>query len=438
MKKIVVLGSGESGVGAAILAKQKGFDVFVSDKGQIKENYKIELEKHAVPYEEGAHDEARILSADEIIKSPGIPDKAPLVMAAVQKGIPVISEIEFASRFSDAFTIGITGSNGKTTTTNLVYHILKTAGKDVAMGGNVGYSFARLVAEAPRSIYVLELSSFQLDGIVDYRPDIAILLNITPDHLDRYDYKMENYVASKFRIAMNQKPADKFIYNAADEQILGFLNKNKIAPEKTGIEKVLFENEKLTVGKAVFDFSKSKLKGIHNYFNATCAIHAAWAVGVENVAIQTAIDTFQPVPHRMEPLTVIEGVEFINDSKATNVDSVLMALQSMNKPLVWIAGGQDKGNDYAPLTELVKNKVRSIVCLGVDNQKIIDSFSKLCPIVETRSATGAVEAAFEMAKTGFVVVLSPACASFDLFKNYEDRGDQFKAAVEAFAKKRKN
>ncbi len=428
MKKIVVLGSGESGVGAAILAKQKGFDVFVSDKGQIKENYKIELEKHAVPYEEGAHDEARILSADEIIKSPGIPDKAPLVMAAVQKGIPVISEIEFASRFSDAFTIGITGSNGKTTTTNLVYHILKTAGKDVAMGGNVGYSFARLVAEAPRSIYVLELSSFQLDGIVDYRPDIAILLNITPDHLDRYDYKMENYVASKFRIAMNQKPADKFIYNAADEQILGFLNKNKIAPEKTGIEKVLFENEKLTVGKAVFDFSKSKLKGIHNYFNATCAIHAAWA----------AIDTFQPVPHRMDPLTVIEGVEFINDSKATNVDSVLMALQSMNKPLVWIAGGQDKGNDYAPLTELVKNKVRSIVCLGVDNQKIIDSFSKLCPIVETRSATGAVEAAFEMAKPGFVVLLSPACASFDLFKNYEDRGDQFKAAVEAFAKKRKN
>lgn len=438
--KVVVLGAGESGVGAALLAKQQGYEIFVSDRGPIKEQYKKELIENDIPYEEGQHSEKKIFEATEVIKSPGIPDKVELIQKIKARGIPVISEIEFASKHTQATTVAITGSNGKTTTTNLIYHLLKTSGLDVAVGGNVGYSFARLLTEDEHAIYVLELSSFQLDGIKDFRPHISILLNITPDHLDRYEYKMENYIASKFRITMNQQAEDHFIYNSADENINGVLeakrSKAKLLPvgfsDGSDIPIVIGNRNQriIKVDQKQYDLSQSNLKGKHNYFNATCAIKAAHLLGATQEAIQIGLNTFVNDPHRLESVATIDGVEYINDSKATNVDAVYYALDAMTKPVVWIVGGTDKGNDYGPVMHLVEERVKAIICLGIDNQKLLETFSPMVKIIEeTKSADEAVRRAKIYAEAGDVVLLSPACASFDLFKNYMDRGEQFKTAV---------
>lgn len=428
--KIAILGAGESGVGAAILAKQKGHKVFVSDKGQIKEHYKAELNQHGIAFEEGTHDHERILAMNLIIKSPGIPDKAPLLQEIHRKGLPVISEIEFAARYTQSFTIGITGSNGKTTTTNLTYHLLATAGKDVAMGGNVGKSFARIVAERDYPFYVLELSSFQLEGIQEYRPDISMILNITPDHLDRYEYQLEKYAAAKFNIIKAQEAKDTFLYNA-DDPILGELRENYPTLAKTvSLSFQMTEGTRLNVGGFTFDMSTTPLMGRHNYMNALFAVHTALQVGIAPGVIQKGLNTFINAPHRLEKVATVNGVAYINDSKATNVDSVYYALEAMTQPTVWIVGGQDKGNDYGPLLDFVKAKVKTIVCMGLDNRKIVQSFSGMVEnIVETGSAVEAVQRAAQFASTGDTVLLSPACASFDLFQNYEDRGNQFKAAV---------
>lgn len=427
---ISILGAGESGVGAALLAKHLGFSVFVSDAGSIKENFKHELRTNAIPYEEGKHTWTSIFDADEIIKSPGIPDHLPLIAELHRQGKPVISEIEFASRFTTAVIIGITGSNGKTTTTRLTYHLLKTAGLNVALGGNVGYSFARNIIEKKYDYHVLELSSFQLDGIAHFHPNVAILLNITPDHLDRYEYKMENYVRAKFRIAMNQTEDDVLILNADDPEIQNRLKTNRLAPKMIRVSNHFENTHSIQVGDSVFDMRSCVLKGQHNFFNAACAIHAAKAVDIGDDAIQQALNTFVNVPHRLEYVATIDGVEYINDSKATNVDSVFYALQAMEKPVVWIAGGTDKGNDYAPIEALVRQKVKALVCLGVDNSKLITVFSPVLKnIEEAKSAAEAIGKARRLAESGDVVLLSPACASFDLFKNYEDRGDQFRAEV---------
>jgi len=429
-RRVIILGGGESGVGSAILAKQKGFEVFVSDKGKIQPKYQKELKENDIPYEEGQHTENLIFNAVEIIKSPGIPDKVPMIKELHKKGIPVISEIEFAGRYNEATIIGITGSNGKTTTTNLIFHLLKTAGKNVEMGGNVGYSFARLVAENKHKILVLELSSFQLDGMFEFKSDIAILLNITPDHLDRYDYKMENYIASKFRVFRNQTSSEVAIYNLMDENIKNFLKKNPLNSKVKPVRKIRVEDGYLKVQRSKYDLKNVSLKGKHNMFNATAAILAIKQLGVSNALIQKGLETFQPVPHRLEKVAVVDGVEYINDSKATNVDAVYYALEAMDKPTVWVVGGTDKGNDYEPLADLAKEKVKAIVCLGVDNTKIKDYFNSICStIIETQSAQEAVQQSSKLASKGDVVLLSPACASFDLFKNYIDRGDQFRAAV---------
>lgn len=422
----MILGAGESGVGAAILGKKQGYEVFVSDKSDIKDHFKAELDAAGITYESGQHTEGVILAADEIVKSPGIPDKVDLIKKAKEKGIPVISEIEFGYRYCTGKIIAITGSNGKTTTTNLTYHLLKTAGLDVVVGGNIGYSFARLVANEPHTYYVLEMSSFQLDGIKTFRPGIAILTNITPDHLDRYDYKMENYVASKFRIAMNQGATDIFIYNADDVEIQNFMQGKSFNLKKIPIG-MYFEGDQL---RGVFDMTKTRLKGPHNYFNASCAIEAAKTVGITEGVIQEGLETFVNAPHRLEFVAEVSGVEYINDSKATNVDSVFWALKAMTKPTVLILGGLDKGNDYSQIEEMVREKVKAIVCMGVDNAKIMEYFFTIVKnIDESKSAQEAVSVAAKFAETGDVVLLSPACASFDLFKNYEDRGEQFKKAV---------
>lgn len=429
---IAILGAGESGVGAAILALQKGHEVFVSDKGQIKEQYKTELNQQGIAFEEGSHDHDRILAADLIIKSPGIPDKAPLLQEIFQKGLPVISEIEFAARYTQHFTIGITGSNGKTTTTNLIYHLLAKAGLDVAMGGNVGKSFARIVAERDFAYYVLELSSFQLEGIQEYRPDISMILNITPDHLDRYAYKMDNYVRSKFRIARNQQSNNLLLLNGDDPNIEEFRTQSGLILQARveEIQQSQLQNQLVKIDNQYFNLKTTNLRGPHNAFNAACALRAALALGAQVATLQAALETFTPPPHRLEQVAVIEGITYINDSKATNVDSVYYALQAMNTPTVWIVGGQDKGNDYAPLLELVRQKVKAIVCMGLDNEKIRRFFGPLhIPIAETKSALAAVQKSKEWAASGDTVLLSPACASFDLFNNYEDRGEQFKKAV---------
>jgi len=431
---VIVLGAGESGVGAALLAKKNNYEVFVSDYGTIKKNFKKELNNNKIPFEENKHTKEKIFEADLIIKSPGIPDKVPVIQESLQRGIDVISEIEFAAKYTSAKIIAITGSNGKTTTTNLTYHLLKTAGLDVSVGGNIGHSFARLLAtQKKNAFYVLELSSFQLDNIKEFRPDIAILLNITPDHLDRYDYQLSNYAASKFRIMMNQQPGDLFIYNISDNNVNELMNGRRVTMDTLPVRQAFFENEKIEVGGQQFDMSKCVLKGPHNYFNATCAIHAAQYLGVSTKAIQKALNTFVNDPHRMELVATVNGIDFINDSKATNVDSVYYALLSMKKPVVWVVGGTDKGNDYSPLYQLVKDKVKAIVCLGVDNQKLHDSFENMVPeMMDTQSTIEAVKMSIEFAEQGDVVLLSPACASFDLFKNYKDRGDQFREAVQLF------
>ena len=430
VNKIVILGGGESGLGAALLAKKLGYDIFVSDKGILKNEHKHIFRTNAIPYEESKHTWERIFEAAEIIKSPGIPDTTPLLRELYQRGIPVISEIEFASRHANATLLGITGSNGKTTTTNLTYHLLKSAGGKVGIGGNVGQSFSRNILELKQDIFVLELSSFQLDGIARFRPDVAILLNITPDHLDRYDYKMEHYIRSKFRIALNQRAEDAFIYNADDNNIQSFLIDNKLISKKIPVKNAFYNKKKLKVGSSLFDMQQCSLKGSHNFFNAACAIHAAKIMGLPDGQIQEGLNTFVNAPHRLERVASRKGVEYINDSKATNVDAVFYALRAMEKPVVWIAGGTDKGNDYRSISSLVEEKVKALICLGMDNAKLREVFSPILKnIEEVQSAREAVKRAAIYAEEGDVVLLSPACASFDLFKNYEDRGNQFKEAV---------
>jgi UDP-N-acetylmuramoylalanine--D-glutamate ligase len=434
--KIAVLGAGESGVGVALLAKKQGFDVFVSDKGKIKASYKQELLTHGIPNEEGRHTEARLREASEIVKSPGIPDQIPLIRELRQAGKPVISEIEFASRYTEAMLIGITGSNGKTTTTRLTYHLLQSGGRDAGMAGNVGNSFARLLAEEePKEVYVLELSSFQLDGIRDFRPHLSMILNITPDHLDRYEYRMENYIRSKFEIVRNQKTEDLFLYNGEDENIRQYMAGKTFLPECEALTGRQIEGTALNVDHEVFELRNPALRGRHNAMNALFAVTACRYLGVADADIRRGLDDFVNVPHRLEKVAEMNGVTFYNDSKATNVDAAYYALGAMEGSVIWIAGGQDKGNDYGRLEPLVREKVKAVVCLGVDNEKIVRVFDGIVDtIVETRSAEEAVREAARLADPGDAVLLSPACASFDLFKNYEDRGDQFKAAVKKLQK----
>ncbi len=440
-KQLVILGGGESGIGAALLAKQKDYDVFLFDEGSLKEGYRNELQKAGIPFAEKEVDENRIFSAAEVVKSPGIPEKNEWVKKIRAKGIPVISEIEFAWRHrGKSRIVGITGSNGKSTTTALIYHMCKTAGMDAALVGNIGYSFARQIAEDPKEIYVAEISSFQLDDIVEFRPDVSILLNITEDHLDRYDYKFENYVLSKFRIAMNQLSTDYFIYNQDDEVVTNTMNNIPIKAKKLPMsmkqpvnEGGYISNNELHVkvnneqqSMSIYDFA---LKGRHNQFNTMAACVAGATMEIRKSKIREAVQSFQSLEHRMETVSTIRGVEFINDSKATNVNSTWYALESMTKPTVLILGGIDKGNDYGLIRELVKEKVKAIVCMGIDNTKIHEAFGQDMVIVDTASAEDAVQASFRLATPGDAVLLSPACASFDLFSNYEDRGKQFKQAV---------
>ncbi len=444
MKRMVILGSGESGVGSAILAREKGFEVFVSDFGKIGEKYKTELIKENIVFEEGQHTESLILNADEVIKSPGIPDSAPLVVKLRQQNTPVISEIEFAGRYTKAKTICITGSNGKTTTTLLTYHILKKAGYNVGLGGNVGKSFAWQVARENFDYYVLELSSFQLDGMYKFRADVAVLLNITPDHLDRYEYSFEKYTASKFRIVQNQTAEQHFVYCLDDTTISSYMQthpvhatcvpftiKQQLSGDGAYLnEKQLTLNYKPNQQPLIMTIQQLALQGKHNVYNSMAASMAARIVDVRKEIIRESLQDFQNIEHRLEFVASINGVEFINDSKATNVNSTWYALESMEKPVIWICGGQDKGNNYDELTDLVKARVKAIVCLGKDNKKIISAFKKVVDtIIETDNASEAVLTSFKLGKKGDVVLLSPACASFDLFKNYEDRGMQFKAAV---------
>jgi len=440
--KLVILGGGESGTGAAILGKQKGWEVFLSDKSSLKEVYKKELDAKGIRWEEGQHTESEILSADCIIKSPGIPHKVPIVQQAKAKGIEIISEIEFASRYTDAKIIAITGSNGKTTTTTLVYHLLKEAGLSVAVGGNIGYSFARLVAQEPKKYYVLEISSFQLDDITSFHPHIALLLNITPDHLDRYNYEFQNYIDAKMRITEFQQAADFLIYDADDPVTAQEIGKGQVKAqllpfslEKTfekGAWSLDEKNMYVNVNQNIFEMSTKDLtiKGKHNLKNAMGATMVAKLLNVRNENIRNSLMTFQGVPHRLEFVREVEGVRYINDSKATNVNSVYYALDSMEEGLVWIVGGQDKGNDYTPLIPYVSKKVKAIVCLGLDNQKIIQTFQSIVPtIIETHSMEDAVQVGRGLSQEGDTVLLSPACASFDLFQSYEDRGNQFKHYV---------
>ena len=440
--KLVILGGGESGTGAAVLGKQKGWEVFLSDKSSLKEVYKKELDAKGIRWEEGQHTESEILSADCIIKSPGIPHKVPIVQQAKAKGIEIISEIEFASRYTDAKIIAITGSNGKTTTTTLVYHLLKEAGLSVAVGGNIGYSFARLVAQEPKEYYVLEISSFQLDDITSFHPHIALLLNITPDHLDRYNYEFQNYIDAKMRITEFQQAADYLIYDAAVPVTVQEINKGQVKAqllpfslEKTferGAWSLDEKNMYVNVNQNIFEMSTKDLtiKGKHNLKNAMGATMVAKLLNVRNENIRNSLMTFQGVPHRLEFVREVEGVRYINDSKATNVNSVYYALDSMEEGLVWIVGGQDKGNDYTPLIPYVSKKVKAIVCLGLDNQKIIQTFQSIVPtIIETHSMEDAVQVGRGLSQEGDTVLLSPACASFDLFQSYEDRGNQFKHYV---------
>ncbi len=427
MKKIVVLGGGVSGYGSAILAKKMGFDVFLSDRGKLAPRYCDLLDEWGVEYEEGGHSEARILAADEVIKSPGIPDSAPLVVALRERGIGVISEIEFAGRYLGAArTICITGSNGKTTTTSLIYKILSDAGCRVALGGNIGESFAYSVATREVDWYVLEISSFQLDGMFDFRADVAVLMNITPDHLDRYGYRFENYVASKMRIEQNQRPEDSFIYSADDASILPSGGAQRLTFGRDDID----SQGIISANGIAIDSRLMQIKGLHNCYNAEAAALAAQAAGVATSQILESIYSFAPVEHRAEPAGEKAGVLYINDSKATNVDSVWYALESMTRPTVWIAGGTDKGNDYAPLMEFARAKVHTLVCMGLDNEMLEREFEGVIPtIISTSSLDDALTAARDSAKSGDVVLLSPACASFDLFKNYEHRGEMFKEWV---------
>ena len=439
--RIVVLGGGESGVGSAVLAKVKGFDVFLSDKGKIEEKYAEVLKKWDIPFESGQHTEELILNADEVVKSPGIPNSAPMVQKLVAQGTHIISEIEFAGRYDRARKICITGSNGKTTTTSLIYWLLKQAGMNVGLGGNIGRSYAYQVATEDFDIYVLELSSFQLDNVYDFKADIAIITNITPDHLDRYDHKMENYVKSKFRIVRNMNPEDCFIFCSDDEITVSHLDKIVVKArqlpftQKEEVQQGAF----LKDDKIVIRYEDSEcdvfirelaLGGRHNLYNSMAAAIAARVMDIDNDTIREALSSFRPVEHRLEKVLSIGGVLYINDSKATNVDSAWYALECQSSPVVWIVGGTDKGNDYSSLVPLAREKVKAMICMGLDNAKFHESFEGVVPeIYDVTSAHDAVQAASRLAKSGDVVLLSPCCASFDLFRNYEDRGEQFKAEV---------
>lgn len=439
-KRLVILGAGESGVGTAILGLKQDWDVFVSDKGEIKPSFQQEMEEANIPFESGKHTESLILNADLVVKSPGIPSKVALIQQLIEKNIPVISEIEFAGYYNSAKTICITGSNGKTTTTMLTYHILKKAGIHVGLAGNVGKSFAKQVATENFDWYVLELSSFQLDDMYDFKANIAMLLNITPDHLDRYNYEMQNYVDAKFRILQNQTSADYFIYNADDPIVVKEVEKRAIEAQKIPfsirqvIEHGAYADEKqITINiKEPFNMSihDLALKGKHNTQNSLASGVTAKILEIRNESLRESLSDFTNVEHRLEFVAKVNGIEFINDSKATNVNSTWFALESMDKPTVWIVGGVDKGNDYSELMDLVKDKVKAIICLGTENHKIIEAFSGVVEtIVEAGSAMEAVGYGYRLAKKEETVLLSPACASFDLFENYEDRGNQFKAAV---------
>ena len=439
--RLVILGGGESGVGTAILGKKKGYDVFVSDFGKIKGNYKEVLIINGIAWEEEKHTENLILNADVVMKSPGIPEKSPIVKKLFEKGIPVISEIEFAAPFTDATIIGITGSNGKTTTTMLTHHLLKSAGLNVGLGGNIGKSFAWQIADNKYDSYVLELSSFQLDGIVNFKPHIAIITNISPDHLDRYDYKYEKYIDSKFRITMNQTEDDYLLYDADDEATNEWFKthttKAKLIPfslTKTFSEGAYIKNNKMEIKinreELTMDTEYIALEGKHNMKNAMAATSVAKLMQIRKATIRESLSNFQGVEHRLEKVLKIQNVQYINDSKATNVNATFFALDSMNTPTVWIVGGVDKGNDYTELMSLVREKVKAIICLGVDNKKIIDVFGNVVDImVEVSTMTDAVKMAQRLTEKGDSVLLSPACASFDLFESYEDRGNQFKKAV---------
>ncbi|QZK91258.1 UDP-N-acetylmuramoyl-L-alanine--D-glutamate ligase [Flavobacterium sp. CHNK8] len=441
--RLVILGGGESGIGTAILGKKKGYDVFVSDFGKIKGNYKEVLSLNSIPWEEEKHTEDLILNADVVMKSPGIPDKSPIVKKLVEKGVSVMSEIEFAAPFTNATIIGITGSNGKTTTTMLTYHLLKSAGVNVGLGGNIGKSFAWQVADNKFDYYVLELSSFQLDGVFNFKPHIAIITNISPDHLDRYEYKYENYIDSKFRITMNQTEEDYLIYDADDEAISNWLTthqtKAKLIPfslTKTFNEGAYIIQNKMEIKINREDFSMDTehiaLEGKHNMKNAMAATSVAKLMQIRKATIRESLSNFQGVEHRLEKVLKIQNIQYINDSKATNVNATFFALDSMNAPTVWIVGGVDKGNDYNELMSLVREKVKAIVCLGVDNKKIIDAFGNVVDMmVEVTSMSDAVRMAQRLSEKGDTVLLSPACASFDLFESYEDRGKQFKQAVKS-------
>jgi UDP-N-acetylmuramoylalanine--D-glutamate ligase len=445
-ERIVILGSGESGTGAAILAHAKGYDVFVSDQGLIKEQYKNELQRKKIDFEEGVHTESKITNADLIIKSPGIPEKADIVKKVKAANISIIDEIEFAYRYAGGSKmIAITGTNGKTTTTLLTYHLMEAAGFNVALAGNVGFSMARQVAERKFDWYVLELSSFQLDGIETFKPEISILLNITPDHLDRYEYTMQNYVNSKFQLIKNMTAQEEFIYYQDDQVIAKEINTRPIVPKKLPVSlnadsaaPVRFDGTEMEFNlKEKFSIRQSDttLKGPHNLINTMAAVTAVFTAGGELSAIRDGLKTFKNAPHRLETVGVIKGVEYINDSKATNVDSVVYALGSYEKPLVWIAGGVDKGNDYNLIRDEVQKKVRALICLGKDNDKLKKAFHGVVPVIEeTQSVKDLVRLALKLAQEGDVVLLSPACASFDLFKNYEDRGNQFRTAVQELKK----
>ena len=436
MAQIVILGGGESGVGAALLAQAQGHQVFLSDQGVLKDAYQSELSQHQIPFESGQHTLERILQADEIIISPGIPEKSAIVQAIKKQAIPLVSEIEYAARYTDAKIIAITGSNGKTTTTLLTYHLLKEAGFNVGLAGNIGQSFAKQVLAKSFDWYVLEISSFQLDRCFDFTPDIAVLVNITPDHLDRYEYKFENYIHSKFRIFKNASAATTCIYWGDDEVINQY---KSLIPSNTQLKEIHFApvsgSATITDDEIVFEAGSIKrarapIQGPHNAMNMSAAILAAIEAGVSWESIQQNLPSFQNAPHRLEPCGEWKGVQFINDSKATNINAAWFALESMEKPTVWIVGGVDKGNDYSELLDLVSQKVKAIVCLGLDNQKIIEAYKdKVEVIVEAKSAHEAVSFAYQLAKNDDTVLLSPACASFDLFSSYEDRGQQFKQAV---------
>ena len=440
-QRLVILGGGESGVGTALLGKEKGYDVFLSDKAKIKEKYKEVLIHNEIEWEENQHTESKIINADVVMKSPGIPDKTALIQKLVSNNISVISEIEFASQFTQANIIGITGSNGKTTTTMLTYHILKNAALSAAMGGNIGDSFAKQILDNSSQHYVLELSSFQLDGIEGFKPHIAIITNITPDHLDRYDHKFENYVTSKFRITMNQTKEDYLIYDADDEVINNYLKEHPIQSTllpfsltKSIENGACLDNNniKITIdnNQIIMPTANLALEGKHNIKNAMAASTVAHLLKIRNHTIRESLENFQGAEHRLENVLRINKVEYINDSKATNVNATYYALESMEAPTVWIVGGEDKGNNYKELFPFVNEKVKAIICLGIDNQKLMDTFGNMVDIIiETQFMSEAVKIAYKVAEAGDFVLLSPACASFDLFDNYEDRGRQFKNAV---------